>query len=347
MPKSPEQYQPTKEDVKKAEDIMTEEEKQMSAQRFEQKEKENIKEMQRHAPLLFVYRDNTLFKKYVPIILKNLAEMGRQVDVMIFPEDTQREDIHKWYEENKELLSKKAIVSDVTAGIPYEMQDEVRYELGAREVESVDRLINKVLQKILFGDSIDEDGIEDPRGDGNVETSKRFITTVVKNILKNPNQHPEKVLILSSNMGDHIGEFDAEFDAEETSKMRNDFDFRYTKDTKEACEYVTAKVKEWLVESGLESEQIEVITDTIPNRSREELEEFLEKLDQPNTWVITDRHTSIGSRESDRRRMRSAIVLKMPLGNFYEEAREQGILCSSEEEFEKEWKNLLKNEFGN
>lgn len=365
MPMSPEQYQPTKEEIKKAEDMMTEQEKQMSTQRFEQKEKEIIEkiksgqirswsgeaidfekekeeDMKRHAPLAFIYRDNTLFKKHVPIILKNLAEMGRHVDIQIFPEGTQREDIKKWYEENKELLSKKAIVSDRTADIPSEMNAEVKYKLGARKVEDLDRLISKVLKKILLG--------EVEESDGNIETSKRFITTIIKNILKNHDQHPEKVLLLSSNMGSHLSEFDRE-KLKEGEKENKDFAW-----TEEAREYVTVKVKEWLVECGLESEKIEVIQDKISGQLNRipgcyfsgEQKKFLEKLDKPNTWIITDRHTGIDNNESETNApIRSAIVLKMPLGNFYDEAKNHNLIYSSEEEIENEWKNVLKNEYGN
>lgn len=366
MPESPEQYQPTKEEIKKAENMMTEEEKQMSAQRFEQKEKEiieklksgqikswdeeaqdfekeKIKEMKQSAPLLFIYRDNTLFKKHVPIILKNLAEMDRQANMQIFPQGTQNKDIKKWYKENKQLLSKKAIVSDETADIPYEMENEVKYELGARNVEDLDRIINKVLKKSLFGEV-------EPESDGNIETSKRFMTTIFKNILKNPNQRPEKVLLLSSNMGDHLYEFDKE-KIKEGEKKNKDYAW-----TEEACEYVTAKVKEWLVECGLESKKIEVIQDKIAgelnivpgNYFNSKQKKFLEKLDQPNTWIITDRHTGIDNNESETNvPMRSSIVLKMPIGNFYDEAKNHNLIYSSEEEIENEWKSVLKNEFEN
>lgn len=355
MPKSPEQYKPTKEEIKKAEDMMTNDERAMSKTRFEEKEKEiigkiksgqikswdkeaqdfekeKIKEMKQSAPLFFIYRDNTLFKKYVPIILKNLADMGRTVDIQIFPKGTQEKDIEKWYKENKELLSKKAIVSDGTATIPYQMEGEIKYELGARKVEGLDRIISEVLEKILFGG-------KKPKidGDGDIETSKKFMTTIIKNILKNPDQHPEKVLLLSSRMGDHLAGFDLpEFyreKSEEEKKENKDYVRR-----EEACKYVTAKVKEWLVECGLESKKIEVIQGE---------QKFLEKLDQPNTWIITDRHTHITNDESETDApIRSAIVLSMPLGNFYNDAKNHNLIYSSEEEIENEWKNVLKNEFG-
>ena len=360
-------YVPTPEDLTKADGMMTNEEKKMSGERFEQKEKEIIekiksgqikawdkevndfekdkkREMKKEAPLFFIYRDNTLFKKHFPIIQKKLAEMGRAVDKQIFPQGTQEKDIQQWYEENKEMLSKKAIISDRTAEAPYEMADEVKYELGARQVEYLDKLVSDVLMKVLFNDAIPESG------DGNIETSKAFITTIIKNILKNPDQHPKKVLLLSSNMGDHLYEFDRE--KEENAEKDGKKDFSYTK---EAREYVTIKIKEWLVECGLESEKIEVIQDEIHGElnivpghyfdSRQK--KFLEKLDQPDTWIITDRHTGIDNNESESNApIHSAIVLKMPTGNFFDEAKNHNLISSSEENLENEWEKVLKNEFG-
>lgn len=361
-------YQPTKEEIKKAENMMTDKEKAMSKARFEEKEKEiiekiksgqiklwdkevtdfekeKIEDMKKNAPLFFIYRDNTLFKNHIPTILKKFTEMGRQVDTQNFPEGTQKEDIEKWYKENKGLLSQKAIVSDQTANIPYKMDDEIKYDLGARRVADIDKLTSRVLAGILFGENAPKSG------DGNIETSKRFMTTIIKNILKNPEQHPKKVQILSSNMGDHFSELDRA--RMEKAKKEGVEDFQLSE---EAREYVTTKIKEWLVESGLESQKIKVIPDEIHgklnivpgNYFNSEQKKFLEKLDQPNTWIITDRHTGIDNNESETNApIHSAVVLKMPPGNFYDEAKNHNLIYSPEEEIEKEWKNVLKNEFGN
>lgn len=360
-------YQPTREEIKKAENMMTDEEKAMSKARFEEKEKEiigkiksgqikswgeeatgfekeKIEDMKKNAPLFFIYRDNTLFKNHIPTILKKFTEMGRQVDTQNFPEGTQKEDIEKWYKENKGLLSQKAIVSDRTADIPYKMNDEIKYDLGARRVEDIDKLTSRVLAGILFGENAPKSD------DGNIETSKRFMTTIIKNILKNPEQHPKEVQILSSSMGAHLYELDRERVEKATEEGVKDFEW-----TEEAREYVTTKIKEWLVESGLESQKIKVIPDEIRgelnivpgNYFNSQQKEFLREIDKPDTWIITDRHTGIDNNESQTNvPMRSARVLKMPPGNFFDEAKNHNFISYSEEEIENEWDKVLKSEFG-
>lgn len=360
-----EKYQATKEEIKKAESMLTEDQKKMSAERFRQKEEEIIetsnkygsfklsdkladfeeektREMKKSAPLFFIYRNNTLFKKYIPIILKNLNEMGRQVDVQIFPEGTQGADIERWYQENKELLSKKAIISDRTADIPHTISiKELKYELGARNVGDLDELINRVFKKIIFGNA-------EFKNDGKIETSKEFMIMIVKNILKNQDQWPKKVLLLRSNMGDHFYEFDEEKLKEEKKKNK---DYSYTE---EAGEYIVAKVKEWLIECGLKPEQVEIVPDIIreklniaPGSSfNNEQIKFLEKLDQPNTWIITDRHTRIDNNESETSvPIYLAVVLKMPLGDFFNEVKEHNLIYFSEEEIGNEFKKMLIEEF--
>ncbi len=346
-------YQPTKEEIQKAEDMMTDKEKAMSKTMFEEKEKEiiekiksgqinsrdnetldfekeKIEDMKKNAPLFFIYRDNTLFKNHIPTILKKLTEMGRQVDTQIFPEGTKDEDIKKWYEENKKLLSKKAIVSDQTANIPYKIA-ESKYELGFRRVDDIDRLAGRVFMEILFGGNLPEGNM------GNLEKNKRFMTAIIKNILENPDQHPKEVHILSNKMGSHIHNFDRE-----RIKKANEDGVEYFQDTKDACEYIADKVKEWLIESGLESEKIK-----ITYYSDSEQKSFLEKIDKPGTWIITDRHTIISNDKSGTNApIRSAIVLKMPPGDFYDEAKKHNLISYSEEAIDKEWDRILKNEFG-
>ena len=363
-----EPYRPTKKEIKKAEDMMTDEERAMSKTRFEEKEKEiigkiksgqieswgeeaidfekeKIEDMKKNAPLFFIYRDNTLFKNHIRTILKKFAEMGRQVDTQIFPEGTQNKDIEKWYKENKGLLSQKAIVLDQTANIPSKMYDEVRYDLGARRVGDIDRLTYRVLAGILFGENAPKSD------DGNIETSKRFMTTIIKNILKNPNQRPKEIQILSSNMSDHL----YELNKERSSLIGEKAEKEGVGWAEEAREYVTAKIQEWLVESGLESQKIKVIPDEIRGESNKvygsyfnsKQKEFLGKIDKPDTWIITDRHTGIDNNESRTNApIRSAMVLKMPPGNFFDEVKNHNFISYSEEEIENEWGKVLKSEFG-
>ncbi len=94
----------------------------------------------------------------------------------------------------------------------------------------------------------------------------------MQNILKKPEQHPEKVIILSSNMGDHIPEFDKEKWEKRTLEDERNFSH-----TKEAEDYVTNNLKEWIIECGINPEKIEIIQGNIREMTDEEKEEGWEK----------------------------------------------------------------------
>lgn len=284
-------------------------------------EKEKTKEMKKHATLFFIYRNNTLFEKQYPIIEKYLTKMGRQVDTQIFPQGTSEKEIQEWYKKNEELLSKKAIVSDQTARIPYEIEKRVMYDLGAREVGGLDKLIDIVMRKIVFGESKDKTD--------DIESDKKFMITIVKNILMNPNRHPKKVLIFLSRMGDHLIKGAGVEPYSEAGEQ-----------------YMVTKIKEWLIEGGIESQKIEKRKEKIcsePNSSGISCinQDVLNNVDKPNYWIITDRHTDIKPDSTS-----LAIALGMPLGNFYKDAKENGLINYSEEEIMDKWKEVLEKEFG-
>ena len=247
--------------------------------------------------------------------------MGRQVDTQIFPQGTSEKEIQEWYKKNEELLSKKAIVSDQTARIPYEIEKRVMYDLGAREVGGLDKLIDIVMRKIVFGESKDKTD--------DIESDKKFMITIVKNILMNPNRHPKKVLIFLSRMGDHLIKGAGVEPYSEAGEQ-----------------YMVTKIKEWLIEGGIESQKIEKRKEKIcsePNSSGISCinQDVLNNVDKPNYWIITDRHTDIKPDSTS-----LAIALGMPLGNFYKDAKENGLINYSEEEIMDKWKEVLEKEFG-
>jgi len=308
-------------------------------------EENNLEDMKKNAPLFFIYRDNTLFRNHIPIILRKLTEMGRQVGIQSFSEETSEKDIDRWYEDNKGPLAKKAIVSDWTAQMRSNIQP-----VGAVEVEQIDNLIDKVSLGILFGDNKPELTDYGRLGKGDIETSRGSMVTIVKNIIRDHNQCPKKVKIISNHMLDHIIAFDKDFDTEKNDNSDDE-------------NYVTAKIKEWLIESGVEAQNIEIVTPKIYNSSGCRLsgyhfsseyrgkfagdeKEFLNEIDKPGTWIIADRHTRI-SRDPSKTNVpiRSSVLLTMPLGNFFKDARDQNLISYSDEEIEKEWGRVLEKEF--
>src|SRR3989304_8257570 len=52
-------------------------------------------------PFLFVYRENDLFKRYIPLIQNFLKEKGCPVSLQSFPAGTPKEEIKNWYFEHQ------------------------------------------------------------------------------------------------------------------------------------------------------------------------------------------------------------------------------------------------------
>ncbi len=332
-------------------------------------EKEKMAEMKKNAPLFFIYRDNELFRKHLPIVQKQLLEMGRELEAQVFPQGTSKEDIKKWYAENINVLSQKAVMSDQTARIPYDSEKKTKYELGARTIGSFDELTSRVLEDVLLGAHEGEYN----RGKSDRENSAKLMIILIKNILENPVNRPEKVKILSSNMDNHLGDFDnVEFvrgqmytsrtqkEAIENYPIEENMLEQQKKQVHQSREAACIKnavefIKLWLIESGFVPEQIEIIDGRIvgdPNRIQDSVyfddvqKKFLEEVDAPNTWVITDRHTGITNDLRSNAPLRSATVLRMPQSNFFDDAMNHNLVSCSEEKLEAVWERILKSEFG-
>lgn len=345
-------------------------------------ESEKIAEMKRNAPLFLIYRDNDLFRKHLPIIQKGLIGMGRQLEAQVFPQGTNETDIQNWYEENIDALSHKAVISDQTASIPYETSGvaefgkKAKYEFGVRTVGSLDKMVMRSLYRVIHEGS--EIGLDsNNRGEGlGREASRELLVCSIKNILKNPENSPEKVLIFSSNMGDHLDDFDfetgeipgekegyrtlAEKEAlekypatgEMTETQRKQ---RLASVLTEKCDIATKLVESWLVEAGIDQSKIEIINEEIRGELNripgtyfdDPQREMLATYNRPNTWVITDRHTGITNDESETNApLRLTTVLRMPQSNFFEDVIRQDLVSFTGESLEKAWDGVLKSEFG-
>lgn len=119
MPKSPEQYQPTKEEIKEAEGMMTKKEKEMSEERSEQIEKfiERFGEMKISDELkgqVLPHIDNktlTIANEYLAAVVTERSEHGRgignwdQVRVFLQDQNTMKE--WNWRHKDDQHLDKK------------------------------------------------------------------------------------------------------------------------------------------------------------------------------------------------------------------------------------------------
>jgi hypothetical protein len=113
MPYTPEQpynLEQAQEEAARLQEII----KSGKAKTYAEAEKLVEKEKERK-PFFFIYRENDLFKKYVPLIQDFLKEKGYPVDLKSFPAGTPEEEIKKWYLENQIDLQSKNILADGTS----------------------------------------------------------------------------------------------------------------------------------------------------------------------------------------------------------------------------------------
>ena len=294
------------------------------------------KEEEQKSPIFIIYRDNDLFQKQIPEMVKILSAMGRQVEVQGFSRETTEKEIKKWYEENQSELEGKEIISDRTAGIPQDMEKNM-ISAGTKKVGNIDNLLSGAMSKVLLGDSYDKlENSGNILSDGFIKTDthrtpekevEEFFTAVVKRILDNPKNIPNKVIIFPDHIMDHISEFDGGMYYDEVKNLSAD---ERQERRKEATMMLIKKVKEWLEAGGLDVKKIKIGEDI--NR--------LEEFDKQNNWIIMDRH--IRNRKEE---VKLAKYLEIPAGNFYETARERGLLDYTDEEFTKAFSNILEEKF--
>lgn len=265
------------------------------------------KEAEKLPPIALIYRDNDLFKEWIPKIAEMLKFLDRQVEIQSFPQGTDEEEIKAWIESNMGELKSKELVTDYTCqrNIP-----ERRKYLGGgistdekllEPRENLDKLLDGVSQKIILGKTESKIKCWDasPFEKGGMESAKEVYPEIVKQILKNKDNMPKKVFIVREKLRSHapFGEVGSGQEAAET-------------------------LKGWLTEGGIPEKIIE--TDEID--------------DIEGGWIIVDRHYRFSV---DR-----GIRLELPLADFYKNAKEAGLITVKPEELEKGMKELLKEKFG-
>ena len=310
------------------------------------------KEEEKKSPIFIIYRDNDLFQKQIPEMVKILSSMGRQVEVQSFPKETNKEEIEEWYKENLERLAGMEMISDITAGIPFNLYKEFKSQ-GTKSRNDLDDLISKVIKKAIWGEGVDNKTLQ------RFPSEKEFYSGIMKRILENQENMPNKIYLFLDHITDHmdikeyagIGLGDDKdlceymrygkiFPIEDlrTSKMTyKEIPEHYKKKREDVIAKYLEETKKSLIQSGIDVEKIIIKSD---RPSAQELQE----IDQPNNWVIIDRHSKIFD---GRNKLASAKNLGLPLGSFYNDAREAGLINIPEKEFNQNLEKVLDEELGN
>jgi hypothetical protein len=333
----------------------------LSESSVEQKEKEQL-------PILFVYRDNDLFREYIPEIIKNLQTWGRKVEAQVFPQGMETEKIKEWLESNQDILEGKDLVSDWTVAnnITYELKRRLA-EKGTGFKRELDTTFDFATKATILGEDVSEilsnfqrrkDELEmirreqesheqsgkEKQGIKILEKelqkeelflSAKFIEAITKIILEKDGM-PKNVYLLRGGILDHPP---LEYVSEEYSD--------------EEEEKAAKLVREWLVNGGISGDVIQIKKD-FDNYLKQDI------LGKEKTWLITDRHRIaekyhkdlflFGEGKKDIHYLNEVQIpidekhrlFLLPFPSFFESARSQGLLKDTEQQI---FRRVLNNEF--
>lgn len=291
----------------KEEEMKEKEEKEISAA-----EKEKM-------PTIFmIYRDNDLFKEWVPKIAETLKGLGRRVEIQSFPAGTSEAEIDKWIEENKDEIYNSDIVTDGTVESEFystmrgeKIEENLKQLKQPEHLGSLDKLLDRATQRIVLGKEESEikfwSGLRDYRDREvvDLESFKEAYSRIVKQILKNKENMPIKVYILQEKIKDHVP---------------------FREDEIVGDKRATAEIlQKWLVEGGIPEEIIECTEHKAE--------------DKKGNWIIKDRHNREWSTYY-------GIELRLPLESFYYDTTTKGLIKIEAEELENELREMLEEDFG-
>jgi len=327
---------------------------------LEQREKDQL-------PILFIYRDNDLFREYMPGIINNLQAWGRKVETQIFPQGTDEEKIDEWFD-SKILETKtkarrldrkyiytvhpdlmgKEIMTDWTASRSmssrtkrrgFDIENKIE-ETGTKFMghrEKIDKIFDDVVESVILGDmSIHGLSRRTELGDKTLEEMMQryghVIAEIVKLILeKEP--APNKVYILTDSLYDHVP-----FGAIRAEKAKEKgIDEDEYKVGEEECRYAVELITEWLVKGGIQKDSIfsmnNIISSSIPEKNEK----------GESTWFIFDRHNF--EPKWNLPKSKECRLLSLPAGNFYSDARDQHLFNLDTPEFKKKLNEAFKKLF--
>jgi hypothetical protein len=282
--------------------------------------------------------------------------MGRKVSVQAFQEGTSKEEIQNWLEENKNsIYQENGFITDWTVRMTFDYPVDLKFE--NRDIGRLDEIIRKSLLRLLLKseEEVLKNLLAGEEGKGSpyvkdMEENKIIFTSVIKNMLQDPENVPKKVYVFSYRMIDHISVLGKDPLYEElTGKMaeaQNQEDkSRFKKIYTQTSETIANNiVKNWLIEGGIEPSKIVIVTEdfsqysTVPISERSKL---IREVDKPNVWIIADRHQRIPSLYGP---FTSAKFFQWPIDSFIHDVINiySNMFSFSEEEIENALRESLK-----
>lgn len=248
----------------------------------EQFESRESKEKEK-GPFFFVYRENDLFKKYVPLIEAFLKEQGYQINLQSFPAGTSEEEIKDWYLMHQTELQSGSVLADNTT------RESSEYEL--RPKINLDSLMNKATTEAIIGDATFAEQLRKQvcNNPENLEKKQEYLSTlgemykkILTSIPKEKRQKLEVVILRGLFKGNY--EFPSLIAHEPYCPKRGNFE-ELSKETNEFA----SKMREWFKKAGISKINMFSTGAEIP-------QEIAKKLSDGQAYIIFDRHTSGGYR---------------------------------------------------
>ena len=306
-----------------------------------------FKEAEKLSPILLVYRDNDLFRGYVPEITGTLKSLGRQVEIQSFPAGIEEEEMEEWCRENEDKFEGMDIMTDETSAIALSNAGVVEHE-DQKYGAYLDSLMDKATKRLIIGEREKEvpwhsEGDEEEKDmtlDKKLENAKEAYVTLIQKVFENKQNIPKEVYIVSLRLTDHEPFFKGFKGAGEEEDLK-------------ALELL----KTWLVEAGISQDAVKeisqkewyIIERAMKQRPLEENpKDFLEKINKQGNWILKDRHVYSSGEALNRSGQLSeekALVLELPLQNFLQGVMSAGLIKIKPGELDEEVKKLLKEKF--
>jgi hypothetical protein len=299
-------------------------------------EKISIAEKEPKPPLLVIYRDNNLFKEWIPILIESLKSREHKIEIQNFPAGTSGEEIRKWWRENKDDLKGKKIIADRTTqgafspplGVEEEFGSEYREKLLKEEKEVMENLdfvgsraLDKwshaaeksILKEILGNKELNE--IEKRGLDyDDMEVVDKAFPALIKSILESKENIPEEIYVLKSQLSVH-----------EPLRTFSERPKGVSEDEEYHDGIALEKVTGWLTKGGVPLKKLVAI------ESKMDVENC-KKIDRKNNWLIGDRHAVAEASSFEKGTIpakdrfggysiRSATVLRLPFSSFLIDAK--------------------------
>lgn len=255
----------------------------------------------------------------MPKIINDLHGRDIQVETKIFPKGTPEEEIKKWAEENRHLLTGKELILDRT----------VKWQLGRTNDLTIknpkhgkgsylDSIFEEVSGRAILGseffDKIEEGNMYRERkslkkrtDEERWELAKSGFQEIMRNLVEANGQQPGKIVLVLKKLADH-DPFTLLWQDKLPDKEKPYIRFEETRE-----EFGDPKageiIAEWLRELGISEDNIIKVND---------FNENTDFADESNNFVILDRHAKLSFKPAN------AKVLQFPMPNLWESASGYG-----------------------